>query len=147
MTAILIVSGVLVATATIAFVVKGQRPDAPTGANFAIPQQIDRNDFTSDEPWLFILFSSGTCAACADAREVIQVDTLDPIGLEEVHFEQARSLHTRYAIDSVPTVLLTDADGVVCWSSIGAPSLAAFREVLKGIGITPPDNETRVAIT
>lgn len=147
MTTVIIVAGVVAVAAAVAGAVKLRRPDAPSSANFAVPQQLDRNDFAAKEPWLFVLFSSQTCLACIDAREVIQVDALDGIASEEVQFEQDRELHRRYDIDSVPTVVLADADGVVQWSFVGPPPLEAFIDVLMDIGAAPPDDGTAVAIT
>lgn len=148
MTTAIIVIGVLVVAAAAAALFKSRRPDVPTSANFVVPQQIDREDFGErDQPWLFVLFSSKTCQACFDARNVVQVEGLQGVGSVEVLFETARDVHTRYAIDSVPTVLLADSEGVVHWSFVGPPPPEAIRDVLIDIGAAPPDDGTSVAIS
>ncbi len=135
-----IVAVSVVAASVIALVVNKRSPDVPTSPSFGVPQQLDRADFAAPEAgWLFVLFSSKTCLACADAREALLAVGSTGAQVQELEVESNRALHEKYAIDAVPTIVLADHEGVVQWSYLGAPAPADVADVLADIGAVPRD--------
>ena len=112
---------VLVALAVaVAVVLERRRPDAPTQARWAVPSQLDRDDFTRPEtPWLVAVFTSATCDSCA--KVVAKAGPLESseVAVEEVEYAVRPDLHRRYGIDAVPCIVMADADGVVRASHVG----------------------------
>ncbi len=143
----LLIVVVVVALAGVASVVaQRRRPDPPTSPRMAVPQQLDRRDFADpDQPWLLVVFASETCASCRDAWDVIGAIDLDDVSVQRLDFPAARAIHDRYQIDSVPTTVLADHDGVVRWSALGAPARAAVAEALEDLGVVPPEDGTAIA--
>ena len=91
-----------------------RRVDPPTQRRFAVPQQVDRDDFDRPTaPWLVAVFSSRGCDACRDVIDKARVLESDDVAVARVEFESARSLHERYGVDAVPTVVICDRAGVV----------------------------------
>jgi hypothetical protein len=141
MTRLLIVAAVVAAAVLVAYVVQRRRPEAPVRTGFSVPDQLDRNDFTRPEaPWLVAVFSSATCATCADVWAKAQVLASDEVAVQELEYGRDRTLHDRYAIDAVPALVVVDRFGVVRRSFIGPVSAthlwAALAEV-RG-GTVPP---------
>jgi hypothetical protein len=112
---------IVVAVAVVAVVVRRRRvPDAPTQRRFSAPEQLDRNDFDRpDAPWLVAVFSSATCDVCAQVVAKAQVLECADVAVVEVEFGANRSLHERYSIDAVPTVVIADAQGVAAATFLG----------------------------
>ncbi len=76
--------------------------------------QLDRNDFDRPQaPWLVAVFTSATCASCADVLSKAAVLAADDVAVVEVGYQERPDLHARYAIDAVPALVLAGADGVV----------------------------------
>ena len=120
----LILAAVLVVVALIvAGVVQRRRLDAPTQArNALIPQQLDRADFERPETdWLVVVFSSSTCDACAEALVKAQSLAAHDVVVQEVVWQTSRDLHERYAIDTVPSLVIAGIDGAVEAGFIGPP--------------------------
>jgi hypothetical protein len=114
---------IVVAVIAVAFVVarlaQRRAPDAPARTGHC-PEQLDRNDFTRPSaPWLLAVFTSATCNVCADAWRTVSVYESDDVAVQRIDFPADRALHERYAIDSVPMVLVVDRDGVVQRSFVG----------------------------
>ncbi len=145
MTTLIIVVAVVALASAVAAVVARRKPDVPTAPQFAVPQQLDRNDFEApNKPWLLLLFSSETCLSCRDARETLGLVDFDQIHVQDVAVETGKALHSRYAINAVPTVILADNEGVVSWSYLGAPPRDAIAELLQDLGAVPPESGTAV---
>ncbi len=112
---------VLIALAmAVAVVLERRRPDAPTQARWAVPSQLDRDDFTRpDAAWLVAVFTSATCDSCAQV--VAKAGPLESpeVALQEVEFAARGDLHRRYGIDAVPCIVVADAEGVVRASHVG----------------------------
>ena len=117
-------AGAIVVLAMVAAALLRRRScDVPTQSRHQVPVQLDRMDFPSpDTPWLVVVFSSATCPPCADMVAKSQVLTSDEVGVCEVEFGANRELHRRYAIDSVPLVVIADRDGAVRRSYLGSVS-------------------------
>ena len=111
----LVIAAIIVAVAAaVAFVSRRRRiPDAPTQQRYRIPDQIDRADFAHPEaPWLVTVFSSATCDACAAVVAKARVLESSQVAVAIVEFDEQRAIHEKYEIDAVPTLLISDADGV-----------------------------------
>lgn len=129
----------------IAAFVNKRRPDAPTTPQFAVPQQLDRNDFEgADSDWVLVLFSSASCLSCADTRAVIEPVRTSEVFVTEIEFDTHRDIHERYGIDGVPALVLADSQGVVHWSFLGIPPRQAIAEMLDAAGVVPPESGTGV---
>jgi len=117
----LVIAVVLIALAVaVAVVLERRRPDAPTQARWAVPSQLDRDDFARpDAAWLVAVFTSATCDSCAQV--VAKAGPLESpeVALQEVEFADRGDLHRRYGIDAVPCIVVADAEGVVRASHVG----------------------------
>ena len=138
-----IVFGVLVGVAVaIAAVADRRRDPLPTRTSYAVPQQVHRDDFARpDAPWLVLLFSSETCNSCAKARQVAEPVASSQVAVQEVDSVRDKTLHDRYGIEAVPTLLIVDADGLVLGQFLGPPTAAdlwATLAELREPGSVPP---------
>ena len=141
MTRLLVVAAVVVVAVVIATVIQRRRPDAPVRTGFSLPDQLDRADFTRpDAPWLVAVFTSATCATCADVWAKTEVLASDDVAVQQLEYGRDRALHDRYAIDAVPALVVVDALGVVRRSFLGPVSAthlwAALAEV-RGESVPP----------
>jgi hypothetical protein len=108
-----------------ALLVQRRRPDPPAQAGWAVPAQLDRNDFNEPAtPWLVVVFTSATCDSCADTWEKARQLASREVAVQEVEAVAHRDLHRRYGIEAVPMIVVADADGVVRWSFLGPPGAA-----------------------
>lgn len=140
---LLVVVTVVAAAAVLSVVTQRRRPDPPTSPRMAVPQQLDRNDFADrDRSWLLVMFGSSTCASCRDAWDVVGHLDLASVSVQRLDFPAERAIHERYRIDSVPTIVLVDADGVVRWSALGVPTRQDLGEALEDLAVIPPDDGT-----
>jgi len=90
-----------------------------------LPTHVRRSDFVRpDAAWLVVLFSSATCASCAEARKIVEPLDSAEVAVAEVEFAAHRSLHERYDIDAVPSVIVCDGSGAVRASFLGPPKAA-----------------------
>jgi hypothetical protein len=112
---LLIAAAIAAAAAAVSVVLRSRRgPDAPTRSSGSVPEQLDRADFATPEvPWLVAVFTSATCASCADVQAKADVLASDDVAVDVIEYPQRRDLHQRYRIDSVPLVLIADDAGVV----------------------------------
>ena len=65
------------------------------------------------------MFSSATCSTCALVVSKAAVLESDQVAVTEVEYAADKALHQRYAIDSVPTLVMADTAGVVGRSFVG----------------------------
>jgi hypothetical protein len=112
---------IVVVVAVVAVVVRRRRtPDAPTQRRYSVPTQVDRHDFgRPDVPWIVIVFTSATCEVCHGVMAKAQVLQSDDVAVVEVEYGTDRSLHERYSIDAVPTVVIANAEGVAVATFVG----------------------------
>ena len=97
--------------------------DAPTQKVFAAPTQIDRSDFpTAEHQWLVAAFTSETCHVCADMLAKAHVVASNSVSVVELEYSAFKDLHSKYNIEAVPTIIVTDDRGVVHKSFIGPVS-------------------------
>jgi len=120
--AIAFVIGALVAV--IALVLRRRRAvDTPTQKVFAAPRQIDRSDFpNAQHQWMVAVFTSETCHVCADMLAKAHVVASNSVSVVELEYSAFKDLHSKYNIEAVPTIIVTDDRGVVHKSFIGPVS-------------------------
>lgn len=125
----------VVAAVAVAAVVRARTaPPAPTRTGHTVPDQLDRADFERpDAPWLVVAFSSATCLSCAGTWEKVALLASDAVGVQDVPYQERRDLHDRYGIETVPVVLVADADGVVRRSFVGPPTAADLRAAVADV--------------
>ncbi len=123
---------------------KGRKTEPPTQTPWNVPTQLDRNDFDRpDAPWLVVAFTSATCDACASTAIKCEVLASEFVCVQIVDYQANKELHTRYAIDAVPTVVMANADGIVERNFIGPPNATdlwgAMAEMREPGSIPPPE--------
>lgn len=117
---IAVIALVVVAAVAAGQISRRRAPDAPTQATSETPTQLDRADFLQlDAQWLVVVFTSATCNSCTDVAAKAKVLASKQVAVQVVEYSQNRELHKRYAIDSVPCLLMADASGVVRQSYLG----------------------------
>lgn len=119
----LVLAAVLVVLAAGAAVVLRRRAATapPTQAKWAVPTQLDRDDFEARHlEWLVVVFSSATCDSCIEAVAKARVLASSQVGFQEIAYQEGKDLHTRYGVEAVPTTLLADGEGVVQGSFVGS---------------------------
>ena len=105
-----------------------QVSDAPTQKVFTVPSQIDRTDFNptgtneGQPEWLIVVFTSSSCHVCADVWDKVQVMASSHVGIYKADYESERTLHERYGIDAVPTLIICDSAGIVQGHFLGPVS-------------------------
>jgi hypothetical protein len=120
---LLIAAALVAAAVLVAFVVERRRPAPPTQSHWAVPGQLDRQDFAGqDQPWLVAVFTSSVCESCARATAKASVLASPQVAYQDVSFQERPDLHQRYGIEAVPTIVVADPDGVVRASFVGVPT-------------------------
>lgn len=116
----------VIAVAVAAVITRRTRLDAPTQPeSYAVPAMLDRADFDRpDAPWLVAVFSSSTCLSCQDAWDKARHLESDDVVVQDIEAVERKDLHTRYAIDAVPMIVVADDEGVTRASFVGVPSAA-----------------------
>ncbi|CAB4707735.1 unannotated protein [freshwater metagenome] len=124
MTSVVIALTIGAVVAVTALVIRQRRViDAPTQKVFSAPTQIDRTDFpTSQHEWMIAVFTSASCHACADMLAKAQVVASKNVSVVEIEYSNKKELHIKYNIEAVPTVVVSDARGIVHKSFLGPVS-------------------------
>lgn len=116
---LLLAIAVVAVAAIVGEVVRRRRAvDPPTQPRYEAPLQLDRADFAGDG-WLVAVFTSDTCATCADVVRKAEVVACDEVAVETVSFQERPELHERYSVDAVPCLVIADAIGVVHRAFLG----------------------------
>lgn len=111
---------VLIATAILSFVLRRRKSDAPALVRGEVPHQLTLRDFDVEQKkWLVAVFTSSTCDACRDVATKARVLESSEVAVQIIDFLDNRDLHKRYQIDSVPTTLIADDQGVVRFATVG----------------------------
>lgn len=128
----------------VATLVSRRRDDAPTQVSHNVPTQLDRRDFDSvNALWLVAVFTSATCHTCADVLSKASILACTDVAVVDVEYGRRGDLHTKYAIDAVPTLVVADADGAVRSAFLGpvkAQDLWAAVAECRNPGSTPEPN-------
>jgi hypothetical protein len=122
MSRVAIALGLIALAVVVALVLRRRRPQPPTQSRWAVPGQLDRSDFEGPlTPWLVAVFTSSTCASCEGALAKAAPLACPEVVCQELSWQTRRDLHERYGIETVPMILVADAEGVVRASFIGQP--------------------------
>lgn len=126
MARLLVAVAIVAIAAVVASIVRHRRStDPPTQGGFELPVQLDRNDFDRPEAmWLVAVFTSATCASCADVVSKAEVLSAGDVAVVEVAYQQRPDLHARYAVEAVPALVLAGTDGVVRAGFLGPVTAA-----------------------
>ena len=125
-----------------------RRPDGPSVPRSVLPHQLDRADFLDPNcEWALLLFTSDSCEACEIASAQVSKVSQSNLMVQSIEFPEMEVLHKKYAIHSVPSLLLADREGVVQWSFAGVPPIEALIEALTHLRIIPPENGQIVDIS
>jgi hypothetical protein len=118
---LLLAAGIVVLAVIIAqWIQTKRRVDAPTQPRRNVPTQLDRSDFDHPlRPWLIVVFASEVCTVCADVVSKAAVLESDHIAVQKVGYEGLADIHRRYQIDSVPTLVIADHEGIVRFGIVG----------------------------
>ena len=120
-----VIIAVVLAAVVVGFAYLVQRrrgTEAPTQRRWAVPDQLDRDDFESPAaPWLIAIFTSATCESCAEAMAKAAPLAGPMVAVQEVALDRQRDLHRRYNIEAVPTLVVADGEGVVRATFVGPP--------------------------
>lgn len=120
---VLLAFGLIIVAVAVAGLLQRRRPEAPTQPSRRVPIQLDRTDFDgADRAWLVAVFTSSTCDSCTRATAKAEVLASEKVAYAEVSYQARRDLHTRYTIDTVPTIVVADEEGVVRASFVGVPT-------------------------
>jgi hypothetical protein len=116
-----IAAAIVVCAVVVAQWLQGRRRvDAPTQPRRHVPTQLDRSDFADRQrPWLLVVFASEVCTVCADVVNKALVLDSDQVSVQKVGYEARADLHRRYQIDSVPTLVIANFEGVVEYGVVG----------------------------
>jgi hypothetical protein len=113
----------LVALAAAGVVRWRRQSDPPPQRAWSTPAQLDRADFgLPREPWLVVVFTSGTCQSCASMAAKAAVLASDQVSVVEVEVGAQPDLHRRYRIEAVPITVIADEEGVVRAAFVGPTS-------------------------
>jgi len=138
---LIIASVLMLAAATVAWRLRAHAEPDPVRAHDDVPRQLHRSDFPrADADWLVVLFSSASCESCAVMATKVTVLDSPNVAVCEVEYGAERAVHERYAIDSVPLVVIADHEGVTRAAFIGptsATDLWAAVAELRRPGSTP----------
>ena len=79
-----------------------------------------------------IIFTSPTCAPCAQLKRSIEQVTLpDHIDYREVDAEKSPQEAMRYAVRGLPTIIVTDGDGIPVQTMTGYMSVSALDQFIR----------------
>jgi hypothetical protein len=117
---------IAVAVLVAAVVQRRTQPASPARAGRPDgPQHVDRADFARpDAPWLVVAFSSTACLSCAGTWEKVAALESNEVAVADISYQTRRDLHERYAVHSVPLVIVADGDGLVRATYLGPPPAA-----------------------
>ena len=135
MTTLVLAVGLGAVAVLVAWVIRTRTgTDAPTQARWAVPTQLDREDFTGPElPWLVAVFTSSTCLSCAGTWKTAQTLAAPDVAVQRLDAVASRPLHERYGIEAVPCLVLADAAGTVRASFLGEPTPAELADAMAAL--------------
>jgi len=139
MTTLVLAVGLGAVAVLVAWVIRSRTgTDAPTQARWAVPTQLDREDFTGPElPWLVAVFTSSTCLSCAGTWKTAQTLAAPDVAVQRLDAVADRPLHERYGIEAVPCLVLADAAGTVRASFLGEPTPAELTDAMVALRASP----------
>lgn len=130
MSRLIITLALLAVVGALAYVYQNRRATAQVATANPLPSHVDRSAFIApNAPWLLVVFSSASCLACADVWKHAQGFEQANVAVQEVEVLADPELHGAYNIDSVPSTLVVDAQGIVKADFVGPLSPADIDQI------------------
>ena len=80
-----------------------------------------------------VVFTSENCAPCAQLKHSFeQVSLPEGMAYREIDAEQNPQEAMRYAVRSLPTIIVTDDDGIPVQTRTGSMSVSALEDFIQG---------------
>jgi hypothetical protein len=102
---------------------RSKKPSPTSTTHYDAPSHIERGDFPDATTEVFaVAFTSASCESCHDivtklkAAQTSQVD----ISIVEYEDDHGKTLHKKYDIEAVPTVVICDSNGTTQKAFLGA---------------------------
>ena len=128
----LAIAAVLVLVAlVVAFAIQRQRRSAAASLpHSSLPATVDLASLGIAAGPAIVVFTEETCRTCAAAVAAVRGPAGAGVPVAEVPFASERDLHSDHGIDTVPTTVVTDADGQVVDGWIGRVDAAELTAAL-----------------
>lgn len=133
----LVIAGALVVVALIvAWVLERRRDDTPFSVRRGeVPTRVRPSDVGLADGPAIVVFTEASCQSCQSAIRLVRGPAGAEFPVADVEYGQDTALHQKFGIDTVPTTVVVDADGVVVggWTGKVDPGeLAAALAAVKG---------------
>lgn len=110
---LILAAAIAVVAVAVAVVLERRRGPAPmTVRRGAVPSRVDLAAVDAPARPAVVLFTEATCATCAAAREIATA-AAGAWSVIEVEYGERTDVHRAHGIDTVPTTVVVDGDGVV----------------------------------
>lgn len=132
----LLIAAVLAVVAVlVAFVMERRRVEQPfTVRRSSVPTRVRPSDVGLEDGPAIVVFTEASCNSCQAVIRLVRGPAGAELPVADVEFGQAKDLHKRFEIDTVPTTLVVHGDGVVAggWTGTIDPGelTMAIAEVL-----------------
>lgn len=135
--AVMLALALVVGIAVVALQRRTTRPQVATRHH--LPSHVDRGRFASPTtPWLISIFSSATCLACAEVIGWARSLESDSVVVQDIEVDAEPELHHMHRIDSVPSTVIADHQGVVKLGLVGPLSPADKAQITAIVGAHSP---------
>ena len=115
---------VVVAVAAASLAQRRRAGSATAVPRSELPAAVDLASVGLPDGPALVVFTEETCRTCAAALAVVKGPAGAGLPVAEVPFGAERELHRRHRIDTVPTTVVTDADGQVIDGWVGSVDLS-----------------------
>lgn len=128
----LAIAAVLVVVALAVALVAQRRRGAAAHlvSHSSVPASVDLESLGIDAGPAIVVFTEETCRTCAAAIAVARGPAGAGLRVAEVPFGTGREAHRRHGIDTVPTTVVADPDGLVVDGWIGQVDVSALAAAL-----------------
>jgi len=108
----------------VALAITRLRPPAAATRAGTLPSHLSRHHFVApDHRWLVAMFTAESCLSCAQVVDQIRGFESPSIAVQNIEVAREPALHKQYAIESVPTTLVVDREGLVRLAFVGPLSV------------------------
>ncbi len=90
--------------------------------SYDAPAKIDTSDFgMTDKEAVVVLFSSSSCESCNLVKSKAEVLITEKVGVYIADYQdvEGKTLHEKYSIEAVPTLIVCDSAGVTQKAFLG----------------------------
>lgn len=121
---------IVVAIAVASLVQRRRSASATALPRSELPPAVDLEGVGVSKGPALVVFTEATCRTCQAALAVVRGPAGAGLPVAEVSFGIERELHRRHGIDTVPTTVVTDADGRVVDGWVGSVDLSGLASAL-----------------